>query len=198
MTKTIIPKDLQVWIDARKQFHLSHDQIQMARELGLNPKKFGGMANHKQEPWKLPLPEYIKHLYFRRYKKQRPDTVMSIEDRAKQIAAKKAARRKAKSKRKALITGVAWYRADQWRRLREIAIDAGKIEETYEEWLIYAEDISAKMIDQGIVIKKVPVDVNDLEAWCRQRALPIDGTARAQFVAHLLQAAGTIEQECEP
>ena len=31
----------------------------MARELGLNPKKFGGLANHRQEPWKLPLPEFI-------------------------------------------------------------------------------------------------------------------------------------------
>jgi Putative transposase len=38
-------------------FHLSDVHIQMARELGLNPKKFGGLANHRQEPWKLPLPE---------------------------------------------------------------------------------------------------------------------------------------------
>jgi len=25
----------------------------MARELGLNPKKFGKLANYRQEPWKL-------------------------------------------------------------------------------------------------------------------------------------------------
>jgi hypothetical protein len=57
----------------------------MTRELGLNPKGFGGMANHRQESWKVPLPEYIEHLYFKRYKKERPDTVISIEDRAKQL-----------------------------------------------------------------------------------------------------------------
>jgi hypothetical protein len=26
----------------------------MARELGLHPKQCGGLANHRQEPWKLP------------------------------------------------------------------------------------------------------------------------------------------------
>jgi len=38
--KKKIPEKLKIWIDARKQFQLSHEQIQMARELGMNPKKF--------------------------------------------------------------------------------------------------------------------------------------------------------------
>jgi hypothetical protein len=43
-------KDLDAWIEAKKRFRLSDIQIQMARELGMNPKKFGSLANHKQEP----------------------------------------------------------------------------------------------------------------------------------------------------
>ena len=44
-----IPADLQFWIDARKRFHLSHAQVQMARELGLNPKKLGSfVADHSK------------------------------------------------------------------------------------------------------------------------------------------------------
>ena len=50
MLKKHVPNHLQGWMDARKKFHLSHAQIQMARELGLNPKKLGKLANHKQEP----------------------------------------------------------------------------------------------------------------------------------------------------
>ena len=80
-----LPPKLQAWVDARKRFHLSHAHVQMARELGMNPKKLGGMANHKQEPWKRPLPQYIKELYFKRFKKERPDSVRPIE----QIAADK-------------------------------------------------------------------------------------------------------------
>jgi hypothetical protein len=40
----------QVWIEARRCYHLSDAQIQMARELCLNPNKFGKLANEKQEP----------------------------------------------------------------------------------------------------------------------------------------------------
>lgn len=91
-----IPANLQLWIDARKRFHLSHAQIQMARELDLNPKKFGSLANHDQEPWKSPLPQYIEQLYFRRFGKEMPETAISVEDRARLIAVKKQERQKAK------------------------------------------------------------------------------------------------------
>ena len=78
-----IPDHLQIWIDARKRFRLSHAQVQMARELGLNPKKMGKLDNHEQEPWKLPLPLFIEHLYVKRFGKTRPDVDLSIEERAR-------------------------------------------------------------------------------------------------------------------
>ena len=87
---------MQAWIDARKRHHLSHAQVQMARELGMNPKKFGKKDNHRQEPWKMPLRQYIEHLYFKRFGKERPDVVLSIEEKVHCDAEKKARRRKAK------------------------------------------------------------------------------------------------------
>jgi hypothetical protein len=98
MAKAKIPPDLQVWIDAHERYRLSHAQIQMARELGMNVEKFGGLANHRQEPWKAPLPNFIEELYERRFGKSAPDRVITIEERAKEIAAKKAARRDARAK----------------------------------------------------------------------------------------------------
>ncbi len=77
--KQVIPKKYQTWIDARKKYRLSHAHIQMARELGLNPRKFGKIANHKQEPWKEPLPVFIESIYFKRFGKRQPDEVRSIE-----------------------------------------------------------------------------------------------------------------------
>jgi hypothetical protein len=55
-----IPASLLPWIDARRRFHLSHERVQMARELGMNPKKLGKLDNHHQEPWKLPLPQLTR------------------------------------------------------------------------------------------------------------------------------------------
>jgi hypothetical protein len=91
-----LPPKLQAWVDARKRFHLSHAHVQMARELGMNPKKLGGVANHKQEPWKRPLPQYIEELYLKRFKKERPDSVRSIEQIATDKKQKQADRRELK------------------------------------------------------------------------------------------------------
>ena len=91
------PPELQAWVDARKRFHLSHAQVQMARELGMNPRKLGGMANHRQEPWKGLLTQYIEDPYSKRFKKERPDNVRSIEqmmaDRERKEGGRKERRR---------------------------------------------------------------------------------------------------------
>ena len=67
------------WIEAKKKFRLSDTHIQMARELGMNLKKFGSLANHKQEPWKAPLPDFIEDIYFKRFKKEKPDVVKKLK-----------------------------------------------------------------------------------------------------------------------
>jgi hypothetical protein len=101
--RTVIPNRLKPWIDARQQFHLSHVHVQMAFELGLNPKKFGKLANHRQEKWKLPLPDFIAKLYFKRFGKTTPDPVRTIE----QMAAAHAAKKEAKKLRKAAASADA-------------------------------------------------------------------------------------------
>lgn len=96
-----IPQQMQPWIEARRKHRLSHAHIQMARELGMNPKRFGGMDNHRQEPWKAPLPIFIESLYFKRFGKERPDVVGTIEEAVAARDAKKAVKRIAKQARRA-------------------------------------------------------------------------------------------------
>lgn len=59
----------EIWIQAKKKYRLSAEQIAMAKVLGLNPKKFGSLANHRQEPWKAPLGEFIEGIYQERFSK---------------------------------------------------------------------------------------------------------------------------------
>ncbi len=94
--KTSIPAKLQPWLEARKKYRLTDTQIQMAKELGLNPKKFGGYANHRQQPWKRPLGEYIEEIYAKRFKKTKPDRVVSIEVQAAEIRRKQAEKKERK------------------------------------------------------------------------------------------------------
>jgi hypothetical protein len=91
-----IPEKFQVWIDVRKQHRLSDVHIQMARELGMNPKKFGKIANEKQEPWKAPLPAFIEDIYLKRFGRDRPSDVKSIEEVFRAKEKKKEEQRKKK------------------------------------------------------------------------------------------------------
>ena len=69
----------KIWIEVKKKYHLSDAHIQMARELGMNPKKIGGLANNKQEKWKSPLPIFIEDLYYERFKKEKPEIVKILK-----------------------------------------------------------------------------------------------------------------------
>jgi hypothetical protein len=95
-----IPEKFQIWIDVRRRYHLSDAHIQMARELGMNPKKFGNIAIDKQEPWKAPLPAFIEHIYLKRFGRDRPANVKSIEEIFRAKEKKKEERRKRKELQK--------------------------------------------------------------------------------------------------
>ena len=72
----------------------------MARELGMNPKKFGKIDNHRQQPWKAPLPVFIESLYEKRFGRSRPNRVLSFKELAQERARKREARKQAKAKRR--------------------------------------------------------------------------------------------------
>jgi hypothetical protein len=96
----VVPNELRPWIEARQRFRLTDAQVQRARELGLNPKKLGKIANHRQEPWKSPLPVFIERLYVKRFGKPRPDVTGSLEAVAAARRAKKAAKKENRNARR--------------------------------------------------------------------------------------------------
>ena len=93
------PAKLQAWMQARKRHHLSHAQVQMARELGMNPAKLGSIDNHRGEMWKTPLPDYIESLYFKRFGHRQPEAVVTLEERARQLQQQRATRKVARVER---------------------------------------------------------------------------------------------------
>src|SRR6266481_5389322 len=77
---TRIPTKLKPWFEARRRFKLSHAHTQMARELGMNPRKLGSLTDGGQEPWKLPLPEFIVECYRKSFGRSEPEHVRSLEE----------------------------------------------------------------------------------------------------------------------
>jgi hypothetical protein len=91
------PSDLLSWLEARKRHRLTDAHVQMARELGLNPGKLGGLDNHRQELWKAPLPQFIEQCYLKRFGIDQPAEILSLED---WVARKQARRERKKADRR--------------------------------------------------------------------------------------------------
>ena len=96
----------------------------MARELGMNPRKLGSLANHKQEPWKAPLPVFIEQIYRKRFGKTQPDRVVTIEERVQELAAKKAEKRERRNALKLSVRNNSINRNEN----RRSRIDGWKME----------------------------------------------------------------------
>ena len=82
----------------------------------MNPKKLGKLNSHDQEPWKLPLREFIGKLYFKRFGKEWPDAVSSIEEMAAAKKAKKQAKKPLATVRAGWVTSVTIQLYDSLRK----------------------------------------------------------------------------------
>jgi len=86
------------------------------------------------------------------------------------------------------VTGIAWYRRDQWARLRELAADADRLEEVYADWLAGAQKTAVQMTAVGVRIRRVDIDLDELVRWCQHEDRPLDSAARAAFTAERLRS----------
>src|SRR5216110_2772675 len=83
--------------------------------------------------------------------------------------------------------GVAWFDREQWQHLRRVAADPERLEESYEAWVAMAERTINDLEATGMLIERVPVDTEELVAWCTGQSRPIDSSARAEFAARQLR-----------
>jgi hypothetical protein len=86
-----------------------------------------------------------------------------------------------------VFTGIAWYEAEQWEKLREIAADPEQLEDAHADWLRHAEQVERDLRRRGIIIRRIPIDLGALVAWCRRNNRPIDAAARAEFTSERIQ-----------
>jgi hypothetical protein len=85
------------------------------------------------------------------------------------------------------ILGFAWYDEAQWLLLTGVVPDRSELCETFHDWERAAIAAVRKIETQGNTVERVPVEVVALCAWCRERGLPVNGAARAEYVTSILR-----------
>jgi len=96
---------------------------------------------------------------------------------------KRKKRPKSRDGSEELMLAAAWYRREEWERLRAVAADPEDLEDTYDKWLRNAQRLMVQMGGKGIRLVKVDVGADELCAWCRQQSVPVDSAARAGFAS---------------
>ena len=86
-----------------------------------------------------------------------------------------------------VVLGIAWFRPDQWDLLRSVSADPHVLEPTYGEWEKLARRTIQDLARQGVLARKVDVDVERLQAWCKAQQRPLDASARAAYAAERLR-----------
>jgi hypothetical protein len=92
--------ELQRWVEAKRQCGLSDAHVQMARELGMNPKRLIESESATQGPTQIPLGQRIENLYLKRFKKPLPDAVAPLRQLLHDARAKERAEARERRRRK--------------------------------------------------------------------------------------------------
>jgi hypothetical protein len=95
----------------------------------------------------------------------------------------KALRRAHKHGLKLRGVGIAWFTAESWPRLLEIAADRDDLPPNFEAFERRAGERFDRHVANGLPLEKVLIDVDALAAWCRELGMPVDNPSRSAFAA---------------
>ncbi len=83
------------------------------------------------------------------------------------------------------VLRLAWYDEEQWKLLCALVPDRGELDDTYEQWQQSAHQAVREIESNGRKVERVSINVSAMSEWCRERKVPLIGSARAEYVAQL-------------
>ncbi len=85
------------------------------------------------------------------------------------------------------LVAFAWYRRDDFDRVRALAKGDCDLQPTFDEWLAHAKEVLAT-IPAGVRVEKITVKSDELAVWLAANNVESNEQTRAQFVFDLASA----------
>lgn len=76
---------------------------------------------------------------------------------------------------------MAWYDRLDYPGILDVMEDARKLPETYDAWLMSAEQVEGVVRTSGVTVVRVRIRPEVFGDWCAARGLKRDGAARTRF-----------------
>lgn len=80
---------------------------------------------------------------------------------------------------------VVWYRANQYAAVRAFAEDAVRMEKTFQEWKVLADEAVNQLISKGKRVRKVDFDHTAFMAWVASRNVHSTQQTRIDFCVEI-------------
>lgn len=77
---------------------------------------------------------------------------------------------------------LAYYRKKDWSRFLKIIDDRESVHDTWKEWHKAFLKTEKRLIAEGLEVRVIEMDLNELEGYCEVKGIKNDGKARSQFV----------------
>jgi len=77
--------------------------------------------------------------------------------------------------------GLAWYRQEDFARIKAMMSDAGKLHDTWADWHAAAQQTEDAYRGMGYTVVRALLIPEDFMAFCRLRGLDVNAQARTEF-----------------
>lgn len=83
------------------------------------------------------------------------------------------------------VVGMAWFKPENFTRLRAMFKDGHKLHRTYDEWLRAAEAGRKAQEVKGLRVVCVDIDPDDFPNWCAAKGMDLDANARMRYASEI-------------
>lgn len=80
-----------------------------------------------------------------------------------------------------------WYEPDEWLKIKKVAADAEKQDDTYEEWKANANDAIRNIRATGRNVVKIAMKAEEFLAWCKENNHENNSESRSKYAAKKLE-----------
>jgi hypothetical protein len=80
------------------------------------------------------------------------------------------------------VVALPWYDRGDYPALLKLFIDTDKLPTTYDAWLELAEQVERQFQKAGFGVARIWIRPVPFTAWCKERNVSLDQTARLTFV----------------
>ena len=88
-----------------------------------------------------------------------------------------------------VFVAFCWYQREEWEKLKATAVDKDALDDSYDEWKTNATSAIKDLRNDGQLIQKVKISIDQLDAWCEDCLLYTSPSPRDGLLSRMPSSA---------